>query len=77
MRILQSKDDITQSVLDDAEEVYDGWFADESRIDWEAFIDRLAVDYGNHATEPYDVESYDSPAVRKIQRHIRELAKSP
>lgn len=75
MRIVESADDVTEAVLADAGQVWDGWFADEPRIDWEAFVDRLANDYGNAADEPYDFESYDSPAVRKIQRHVRALAR--
>ena len=71
--ILHSAEDVTPDILKDAEEVLDGWYADAGRIDWEEFIDRLADHYGSHCEFPYDIESYDSPAVRKIQAHIRKV----
>lgn len=74
-RILKDAVDVDQQVLDDAEQVWDGWFADEPRIDWEAFIDRLSDDYGTVADPPYEILEYWNGAVRKIQRHIRALAR--
>jgi hypothetical protein len=72
-RILREASDVTSSVLADAEEVWDGWFADEPRIEWEAFIDRLSDNYGCYADPPYELDEYWNGAVRKIQRHVRGL----
>lgn len=72
-QILYSAADVTPDILKDAEEVLDGWYADAERIDWEGFVDRLA-EYCGQASDPqYDIESYDCPAVRKIQAHVRKV----
>jgi hypothetical protein len=71
-KVIESAEDVTPAVLAVAEDVYDSWFADYARIDWEAFIDRLDK-YGLASEPPFEFESYWSPAVRKIQRHVREL----
>lgn len=71
IREIRSAADVDEAMLADAGEVFDGWWANESRIDWEAFIDRLSDHYGAHAQPPYEFLDYDSPAVRKIQRHVR------
>jgi len=73
MLILESIDDVNDDVLAMAREVLDGWFASESRIDWEYFIDRLAELGYSQCDPPFDIESYDSPAVRKIQRYIQRI----
>lgn len=69
MKRLESAEDVTPRVLEAAEETAEWWGEDE-KIDWERFIDRLA-ESGSHDNPPWDIESYDNPAVRKIQRHIR------
>jgi hypothetical protein len=55
-------------VLSLAEQVYDGWFADNTRIDWHEFIDRLEtysdVDFGM---------DMDSTLIRSVKSHIRRL----
>lgn len=66
-RILYSASDVTEEVLTDAELVFDGWYADADRIDWDDFIDRMT----GHGR--YDIEDMASPAVAKIQRHVRKL----
>lgn len=48
------------------EDVFDGWFADVPRIDWEDFFDRLDR-YG------YTFEELDSPVERRIRAIVREL----
>lgn len=72
-RLIVEADDVTEEVLD-AAEYAEEWFVDE-RIDWEEFIDRMdnvelpdgtLIDMG---------DSMDSPAIRKIKRHIREMRK--
>jgi len=73
-QVIYKATDVTPAILEDAVEVLD-WFGD-GPIDWELFIDRMA-DYGSQprtdGQPTYDFEHYDSPAVRKIQRHVREL----
>lgn len=64
--IIKEAGDVTADVLKTAEEVYEGFFdTDGEPIDWVAFLDRLEA-WGYCANE------LDSPAVRKIQRHIRK-----
>lgn len=62
--------DVTQDVLDAAESVHDGWYADAGRVEWDDFIDRLEgqldADFG---------DDMQSPAIRKIQAHIRKYRK--
>jgi len=72
MRILETSTDVDEQVLEIVEEVFDGWYADEARIDWEDFIDRIAR-YGNSENPPFDIESYDNAAIRKIRRHVAKL----
>lgn len=70
--IVHDVEDVTDQMLEMAEEIYDGWFSDEDRIDWQDFIDRLAR-WGNNADpQPFDFNEYDTPAERKIKRHIRD-----
>ena len=65
--IIRSAADAAQcDVIKAAEEVFDGFFANDEQIDWQAFFDRLER-YG------FIVETTDSPAARKIQRHVRRL----
>jgi hypothetical protein len=53
-----------------AEEIYDGWYAEEGRVDWQDFIDRLEkytdVDFGNDMT---------SDLIKAVQKHIRAYRK--
>lgn len=59
-----------QELLEAAEQVYDGWFTDDTRIDWEEFVYKLEVyaevDLG---------DSMLSPQIKKIQTHIRKYRK--
>lgn len=61
---------VTPELLESAESVHDGWFAEHARIDWEEFVDRLeayaGVDLGS---------SMVSPQIRAIQHHIRKYRK--
>lgn len=66
--------DVTEEVLD-AADYAEEWFVDEP-IDWEDFLkymesrqlsDGTWIDMGN---------SMDSPAIRKIKRHIRDLRRN-
>lgn len=56
------------SIRKEIESVYDGWFADSYRIDWEDFLDRLDsfphIDMGSNL---------ESPAIRRIKAIVAEL----
>lgn len=67
--------DVNDEILDAVQEVEESWFADEPRIDWGDFWDRL---------DGYEIASYggreldlgtetDTLAMRKIQKHVRYL----
>lgn len=73
MKILETVKDVTPGILAWAEQVFCDWFDDDTPIDWEAFIDRFADPNGfrSDGAEPFDIEDYDNPAIRKVQRHIR------
>jgi hypothetical protein len=65
---VQTKEQVTEQVLEAVEEVFDGWFADEPRIDWQNFIDRLEVRY------EYDMgSSMDSEAIKAIKKYVKKL----
>lgn len=64
-------DDVTEDVLESAEKVYDGWFADADRIDWDDFISRLENRGLEDGTELDLGDSMLTPAIEKIKRHIR------
>lgn len=63
--------DVTEEILLMAEDVHDGWYADERNIDWEGFIDRLE----RHSERDWGSQM-DSPAINKVKRHIREIRKA-
>lgn len=61
-------EEVTAQVLDAAEEIYDGWFADEERIDWHDFLDRLERMFF------YDLgSSTESDAIKAIKKHVRKI----
>lgn len=65
---VQTKEQVTEQVLEAVEEIFDGWFADEPRIDWQNFIDRLEVRY------EYDMgSSMDSEAIKEIKKYVKKL----
>lgn len=70
MKMLRTAEDVTPEILAAAEEVESGWFGDRP-IDWDDFIDRLCAEYGGD--DSFDIDQYDNPAIRKIQRHIRQM----
>lgn len=73
LAILYDADDVTDKVLRDAEETVD-WFDDEPSMPTTDFIDRMCQGGGYLADgTPYDIEELDSPAVRKIMRHARQV----
>jgi hypothetical protein len=60
----------TAEMLEIAESIYDGWYANEPRIDWEDFFDRMEagsdIDLGDDMI---------SPTIKAIQKHIRVYRK--
>jgi len=72
---LTSKEDVSEEVLRVAEDIFDGWFSDEARIDWEDFLDRMdGTHLDGHGGRELDLGSQaDSPAIRKIKAHINRI----
>lgn len=69
-------EDVTEEILNAAESIFDGWYADEPRIDWEDFLDRLEgipLDNGTRLDLGRDMMS---PAIKAIQKHIRAYRNS-
>jgi hypothetical protein len=64
--------DVTEEILRLAEETHDSYFDDEAKIDWEEFLDRLVSDGYLADGTRLEFDTYDNPAVRKIQKHVRE-----
>ncbi len=55
------------------EYVFDGWFADAPRIDWEDFIERLERGTDDDGA-PFDFgATMDSPAIKRIRAIVRTL----
>jgi len=61
--------DVTEKCIELVESLYDDWYANEDRIDWWGFFDKLD-ELG------YCVTQLDSPASKKIQRIVRALKNS-
>lgn len=61
---------LTPEIAEAAEAIFDGWFADTERIDWENFIDRLEdsvdLDFGSDG---------DSRLIRAVKAHVRTYRK--
>jgi len=63
--------DVTDEMLNLAEETHDGYFDADKPLDWEDFIDRLCKEgYLSDGTR-IEFEVYDNPAIRKIKKHVR------
>ena len=59
---------VTQEVLDAVEEIFDGFFVDEPKIDWTLFLERLEVRY------EFDLgSSMDSEAIKLIKKHVKKI----
>lgn len=63
---IHSVEDVNAQVINAVEEVFDGFFSTDDRIDWHGFFDRLEQ-FG------FSVESIDSPAANKVKRVVRQL----
>ena len=64
---------VTEEILDIAQDTEEGWFGDSARIDWEDFIDRMDGTDLKDGTRLDLGDQIDSPAIRKIKRHVRTL----
>lgn len=62
-RILRKADDVTDEVLQAAEETSEFF---DGAIEWDRFWDLLCG-------SDFDIEDLDTPATRKIQKHVREF----
>ncbi len=59
---------VTAEVLELVEELHDGFYQDDPRIDWHDFLCRIEV------CGHYDLGgSLDSGAIKAIKKHIRNL----
>ena len=65
--ILSTSEQVTDQCLEDAAEIYDGWFTSSDVIDWNNFWDRLEETYF------WTIQDVTSPAASKIKRHIRKV----
>lgn len=74
-RVIFELADVTDEILDAAESIFDGWFADGVRIDWHDFLDRLervTLEDGSGLDLGGDMLS---PAILRIKRHIAAYRK--
>ena len=67
-RPIKTATDITPELLEMVEVIFDGWFIDEARIDWHAFLDRLEL------MGLYDLGgTMDNDAIRVIKKYVRKI----
>lgn len=72
---IETATDVTAEILEMTEGIHDGWFDNDSVIDWDHFIDRLdgrRLDNGLYIDMG---DNMGSPAINKIKRHIRNYRK--
>lgn len=67
-------DEVTPEILEVAETT-DEWYSDQP-IEWEDFIDRMDGTILRDGTVLDMGPTIDSPAIRKIKRHIRDLRRT-
>ena len=66
--VVQTAEQVTPKVLESVEEIFDGYFSDEEKIDWHEFLQRLEVRY------ELDLgSSMDSQAIKQIKKHVKKL----
>lgn len=67
-KVVSTAADFTEDVVTAIETVFDGYYADEPRIDWYKFLERVEnyalVDFGS---------SMDSPAVKEVKKIVKRL----
>ena len=67
-RTIRTQEELTEDVLMVIETIFDGYYADEPRIDWYAFLDRV------ESMGLYDFGSeMDSPIIKAIKKYVRTL----
>jgi hypothetical protein len=67
-RDIKAPSDITEDVRDTIETVFDGYYADEPRIDWHAFLDKVeSMGLYNFGSD------MDSPVVKEIKKIVKQL----
>lgn len=73
-RIIRDADDVTEEMEEQAADLAASNYADRGRLPTEEFIDAFCRFYGGTGYDPgdWDIEGYDSPAVRKIMRAARD-----
>ena len=73
--MITTREDVTEEILQVAEDILDGWFSDVTRIDWDDFLDRLdGTHLDGHENRELDLGyEQDSPAIRKIKAHINRI----
>ncbi|GGM27585.1 hypothetical protein GCM10011608_10500 [Micromonospora sonchi] len=68
-------DQVTEEILNIAESIFDGWYADSSRIDWDDFLERMEKIPLDDDTTLDLGSDMGSPAIKKIKAHIRNYRK--
>jgi hypothetical protein len=65
---INTPEDFTDGLIEAIETVYDGYYADEPRIDWHKFLDRVEtlalVNLGS---------DMDSPVVKHVKKIVKAL----
>ena len=65
--------DVTDEILAIASAMEDAWFRNDVWIDWRSFFDDLDGSMIPSTQRELDLgDDYDSPAMNRIQRHIRK-----
>jgi isocitrate dehydrogenase len=65
---ITTADDITPELLAVVETVFEGYYADEPRIDWQQFLSRVEQ-YGHCDLG----SSMDSPAIMAIRKYVKKI----
>lgn len=65
---IRTIDEISSDITDVIEMIFDGYYADEPRIDWHDFLNRIEL------TAHVDLGSdMDSPVVKEIRKIVKKL----
>ena len=66
--VVQTAEQVTPKVLESVEDIFDGYFANEPKIDWHDFLQRLEVRY------ELDLgSSMTSEAIKEIKKYVKKL----
>ena len=69
--VCSASNEVTQEILEAAEEISAGCFGDSERVNWEEFFDRLEGHFLNDGTRLSLGDEYGLPSQEKIKHHIR------